>query len=59
MLCSRKFLVSKNLMETRGGGGYQDFPSKSFCLRVPKKIIGAPISVSLFLGIDKFYALVG
>ena len=41
------------------GVGYQVLPSKSFCLTVPKKYIGEPIRVSLFLGIDKFYASEG
>ena len=50
---------SENFMVKRGGGVYQDFPSKIFCLRVPKKFVGEPISVSLFLGIDKIYASEG
>ena len=40
-------------------GGYQDFPSKSFCLTVLKKYIGEPIRVSSLLGIDKVYASEG
>ena len=38
---------------------YQDFPSKFFCLTVPKKIVGEPFSVSLFSGIENFYASEG
>ena len=34
--CIRNFRVSKNFMHQRGGRGYQDFPSKNFCLTVPK-----------------------
>ena len=30
-------------------GGYQDFPSKTFCLTVPKKFVGEPFFVSVFL----------
>ena len=41
------------------GVGYQDFTPKSFHLTVPKKYIGEPIRVSLFLGIDKSYASEG
>ena len=33
ILCHRKFLVGKNILWVRErGGGYHDFPSKSFCL---------------------------
>ena len=41
VLCFRKLLVAKFLW-IRGGGVYQDFPSKNFRLRVPKKFIGEP-----------------
>ena len=33
-----------------GGGGYHDFPSKSFCLTVPKYFIGEHFGVS-----EKFF----
>ena len=33
---------SEIFMDKRGGGVYQDFPSKNFRLRVPKKFIGEP-----------------
>ena len=36
-------------------GGYQDFPSKVFCLTVLKKFVGEPFSVKLFSGIEKVY----
>ena len=34
-------------------GEYQDFPSKIFCLTVPKIFVGEPFSVSLISGIEK------
>ena len=37
MMCFRKIPVAKKLKE-EWGGDYQDFPSKRFCLTVPKKI---------------------
>ena len=57
----QKIFGGENFLDKRGGGGglYQDFPSKIFCLRVPKEFVGEPISVSLFLGIDNFYASEG
>ena len=41
------------------GGEYQNFPSKIFCLKVPKKFVREPFSVSLISGIEKFYASEG
>ena len=35
------------------------FPSKVFCLAEPKNFVGEPFRVSLFLGIDNFYASEG
>ena len=48
-------------MDKMGGGGreYHDFLSKILCLTVPKNIVGEPFSVSLFSGIQKFYASEG
>ena len=49
-------------MDKRGGGGvsgYHDFPSKIFCLTVPKIFVGELFSVSLISGIEKFYASEG
>ena len=57
MLCFRKFLVAKKFMDKKGG--HQNFPSKTFCLTVPKKFVGEPFSVSLISGIEKFYASEG
>ena len=38
-------LVSKNVRDKRGGG-YHDFPSKLFCLTVPKNFVGEPFGIS-------------
>ena len=55
--------VSKNFRSRKSlwirGGEYQDFPSKIFCLTVPKNFLGEPFSVSLISGIEKFYASEG
>ena len=40
-------------MDMRGGREYQDFPSKSLCLTVPKIFVGECFSVSLILGMEK------
>ena len=39
--------------------GHHDFPSKIFCLTVPKNFVGDPFSVSLISGIEKCYASEG
>ena len=57
LLCFTKFLVSKKFLEKRGE--YQEFPWKNFCPTLPGNFVGEPISVSLFLGIDKFYTSEG
>ena len=38
VLCFRKFPVAKKFMD-KGWGEYQDFPSKIFCLTVPKNFV--------------------
>ena len=48
--CFRKIGVSKNFMHNRG---YHKFPSKFFCLTVPKNFVKEPFSVSLISGIKK------
>ena len=58
LYCCFNFGYRKSL-DKRGGGGYQDFPSKFFCLTVPKIFVGEPFSVSLISGIEKFYASEG
>ena len=48
MLGFRKILpVAKKFMDKRGGGEYQDFPSKIVCLTVPKNSVGESFSLSL------------
>ena len=46
--------VEKLCKRVGEGGEYQEFASKIFCLRVPKKVVGEHIKVSLFLDIEKF-----
>ena len=58
MLCFRKFPVAKKFMEKRGEK-YQDFPSKNFCLTVPRNFVREPFRVSLFWGIENFFASEG
>ena len=58
LLCSRKTLVSKNVRD-KTGGEYHNFPSKFFCLTVPKNFVGEPFSVSMISGIENFYASEG
>ena len=53
MLCCRKFLVAKKFMDKREGEVLR-FPSKIFCLTVPKNAVGEPFSLSLLSGIEKF-----
>ena len=44
-------------MYQRGGGeGYEDFPSKFFCLSAENFRRGESFGVSLISGIEKFYA---
>ena len=57
LLCFTEFLVSKKLLEKRWE--YPEFPSKFFCLTLPGIFVGQPISVSLFLGNDEFFASEG
>ena len=60
MLCFGKFPVANKFMDKRGGGGeYQNFPSKIFCLTVPKNFVGEPFSVSLISGIGKILCFRG
>ena len=58
MLCFRNFLVAKKFLDKREGR-HQDFPSKFFCLIVPKNFVGQPFSVILTSGIEKFCASEG
>ena len=38
VLCFKKFPVAK-FIDKRGGGEYQEFPSKTFCLTVLKNFV--------------------
>ena len=57
VLCFRKFLEAKRLWINRGE--YQNFPSKVFCLTVPKKAVGEPFNLSSISGIENIYASKG
>ena len=50
-----KFLIAKKFIDKKWGE-YQDFPSKVFCLTMPKNFAGQPFRVSLTSGIEKIYA---
>ena len=57
VLCFTMILVSKKLMDKRGGGGgreYHDFRSQLFSLTVPKIFVGEPFSVSLISCMENF-----
>ena len=58
MLCFRKVLVANKNMDKRGTGGYQDFPSKVFCLKMPKTFARELFCVVFqkTSGIEKDYA---
>ena len=51
--CFRKVGLSKNFMLNRG---YHKFPSKNFCLTLPKNFVGTPPMFQKIWGIEKFYA---
>ena len=47
LLCFRKFLESKTVMDRKGGRREcHNFPSKICCFTVPKKFVGEPFCVS-------------
>ena len=54
MLCFRKSPRAKKFIDQRRGGKYQAFPSKTFCLTLPKSFVQEHFSVSLISGIEKF-----
>ena len=58
LYCCINFGYRENL-EKRGGGGDQDFPSKFFCLTVPKIFVGESFTVALFSGSEKVYGQEG
>ena len=39
----------------REGGEYQDFPSKIFCLTVPKNFVGESFTVAIISGTEKIW----
>ena len=55
MLCFRKFPVAKKFMDKRGGGVSEDFPSKFFCLTVPKIFVGESFTVAVISGTGKVW----
>ena len=61
LLCcvSENFWWRKSLWIRGGGGEYQNFPSKTFCLTVPKNFVGEPFRVSLISGIGKILCFRG
>ena len=48
-MCFRNFPVAKKVMDKPGEGGYKDFPSSFFFLRMPKTLVGESSRVSLVL----------
>ena len=55
VLCFRKISGSEKVNESERGE-YQDFPSKIFCLTVPKNLVRESFIVSLISGMQKnFY----
>ena len=59
MLCYRNILVARKFMEKKGEGEYRNFPSRFFCLKVPKLFVGETFSLSIVSGIEKKYASEG
>ena len=56
---SVSFISGIDKVWIRGGRQYQDFPSKFFCLTVPKEFVREPFRVSLISGMEKFFASEG
>ena len=50
----RNFTVAKKIMDKRG---YQDFPSKKFCLTLPRNFVGEHFCAvfGIFSGSEKLY----
>ena len=57
--CFRKFLVGKNFLWIRGGGGGITIFRRSFCLTVPKYFIGEHFGVSQKFFYRKFLCMGG
>ena len=47
MLCFRKFPRAEKLMNQTRGGEYQAFPSKTFCLTLPKIFVVGPFCAAV------------
>ena len=58
VLCFGMFPVAIKFMD-KNGGEYQHFPSKNFCLTVPRNFVREPSSMSLVSAIEKNYAFEG
>ena len=56
MLCFRKIPVAKKFRKKKGEGEYRSFPSRYFCLKVPRKFVAESFSLSLLSCIEKIYA---
>ena len=50
----QKISGGEKFMVKRGGGEYQNFPSRLFCFTVTKNVVGEHFKVSLILGIENF-----
>ena len=56
----QKVSGGENVYGKEGGRGeYRIFPSKIFCLKMPKNFVGASFSLSIVSGIEKIYASEG
>ena len=55
--CFRNIPVAKKFIDKRveGGGEFQGFLSKFFCLTVPKNSVGESFTVAIISGIEKFW----
>ena len=49
------FPLAKKIMSNRGGGVYQDFTSKTFCLTVPTSSVGKSFTVAKISRIEKVW----
>ena len=54
LYCCNNFGYRESL-DKRGGGKHQDFPSKIFCLTVPKISVGEAFTVAIISGIGKIW----
>ena len=56
---SENFCWRKSLWNRSGEGDYRNYPSKYFCLKLPKNFEGESFSPSLFSAIERTYASEG